>query len=169
MILGVNVDFIKHFVVSLECLLLKISNFHNCIKFQCIQVIDRLKYKIKMFDKNILDCQISYTLSDIDNNIEEPSSIKKKLFNVENRIENNLKVNPSVPSLCLQMNQSTYNINDSKTLNNAHKENLDLHNCHQIYCSGTIIDLDLPKTPTLLSNVKENSLNQRIKPGRVIM
>lgn len=163
MILGVNVDFIKLFVVSLERLFLKISNFNSCIKFQCIQVISRLKYNIEIFDHSVSDSQIPNILND--NNIEEHTSYKRKLFDVKNIIQSNLKSNSSIPKLCLQTKQNTQNMYDSTTLSNAHKTHLDLLRSNHTFNSGSF-DPDLSKSSTQLSNGEENLPNKITKPGR---
>lgn len=161
-ILGVNVDFIKLFVVSLERLFLKISNFHNCIKFQCIQVINRLKYSVKLFNQSVLDCQVLHTLND--NNNDKHTSNNKKVFNIENKIQSHLKVNPSVTSSCLQLKQNRQNVNYSTTLSNAHKRQLDLLHNNPNFNSDAF-DPHLPKSSTLLPNGEENLPNKNTKPG----
>lgn len=160
MILDVNVGFIELFVVSLERLFLKISNFHNCIKFQCIQVINRLKYNIKLFNQSVLDCQVLHTLNE--NNKDKHTYYKKKLSNVDNKIQSNLNVNPS--SSCLQTKQNTQNVNNSTTLSNAHKKHLDLLHNNYNFNSGAF-DLHLQKNSTLLTNGEENVPNKNSKPG----
>lgn len=166
MVLGVNVDFIKLFVGSLERLFHKISNFHNCIKFQCIQVINRLNYNIKLFNQSVLDSQVLHTLND--NHNDEHTSYQKKLFDVENIVQSNLKVNPLVTSSCLQTKQNIQNMNYSTTLSNAPKRNLDLLHNNSTFNSGAF-DLNLPKSSTLLPNGEENLPNKNTKPGIYIV
>lgn len=147
---GLNVEFIKRLVVSLECQFIRLSKSvpaaENHYSFQFNTVVKYINCRIEMFEKTILDNQNLHTLS---NNVEQLYvSNKNKLSDIENEIPKQLV---SVQGL---IDQNMENMKHILTSNNEElKLNLD------------DFDQQLSKKPKLISNDVYNVLDVCSKSG----
>lgn len=165
-ILGQNVEFIKHLIVSLENVICKISKsvVDDYTQIVCKKVLDKIKYYIQKYEQSILEKKTIVTLQntcklqntnnkrslDIECTFPEKSNESKvNLISIENSIQPTKQKKPNFQSTtCNILNNKQHDVYDS--------------------CEKYNSDENLSKKPKLMSDV-ENILHESNRLGMLYM